>query len=180
MGNGSHIRWVNGSWVNSNDPLPALIPNPESFQRIESRVTRNSTRNSTWWFCSLIKAPIASAGSLWLLSFSFAYLSHSRQGTGYHTSHNHQVRWAPAGQWRGSICASPLWGTPLPRGSSSSVRSRSGRSLQINYWSDGTTDHLSQARHLQLLKRCADDAIFSSLSLSDGGLKTPRGSTTAV
>jgi len=25
MGHGSHIRWVNGSWVNSNDPLPALI-----------------------------------------------------------------------------------------------------------------------------------------------------------
>jgi len=24
MGHGSHIRWVNGSWVNSNDPLPAL------------------------------------------------------------------------------------------------------------------------------------------------------------
>ena len=25
MGRGSHIRWVNGSWVNSNDPLPALV-----------------------------------------------------------------------------------------------------------------------------------------------------------
>jgi len=25
MGHGSHIRWVNGSWVNSNDPLPALL-----------------------------------------------------------------------------------------------------------------------------------------------------------
>ena len=24
MGHGSHIRWVNGSWVNSSDPLPAL------------------------------------------------------------------------------------------------------------------------------------------------------------
>jgi len=26
MGHGSHIRWVNRSWVNSNDPLPALLP----------------------------------------------------------------------------------------------------------------------------------------------------------
>ena len=25
MGHGSHIRWVNGSWVNSSDPLPALV-----------------------------------------------------------------------------------------------------------------------------------------------------------
>ena len=25
MGHGSHIRWVSGSWVNSNDPLPALV-----------------------------------------------------------------------------------------------------------------------------------------------------------
>jgi len=25
MGHGSHLRWVNGSWVNSNDPLPALV-----------------------------------------------------------------------------------------------------------------------------------------------------------
>ena len=25
MGHGSHSRWVNGSWVNSNDPLPALL-----------------------------------------------------------------------------------------------------------------------------------------------------------
>ena len=25
MGHGSHFRWVNGSWVNSNDPLPALL-----------------------------------------------------------------------------------------------------------------------------------------------------------
>jgi len=25
MGHGSHIRWVNGSWVNSSDPLPALL-----------------------------------------------------------------------------------------------------------------------------------------------------------
>jgi len=24
MGHGSHVRWVNGSWVNSNDQLPAL------------------------------------------------------------------------------------------------------------------------------------------------------------
>ena len=24
MGHGSHVRWVNGSWVNSNDPLPML------------------------------------------------------------------------------------------------------------------------------------------------------------
>jgi len=24
MGRGSHIRWVNGLWVNSSDPLPAL------------------------------------------------------------------------------------------------------------------------------------------------------------
>ena len=24
-GYGSHIRWVSGSWVNSNDPLPALV-----------------------------------------------------------------------------------------------------------------------------------------------------------
>jgi len=26
MGHGSHIRWVSGSRVNSNDPLPALTP----------------------------------------------------------------------------------------------------------------------------------------------------------
>ena len=26
MGYGSHIRSVNGSWVNSSDPLPALLP----------------------------------------------------------------------------------------------------------------------------------------------------------
>jgi len=25
MGHGSHIRWVSGSWVNSSDPLPALL-----------------------------------------------------------------------------------------------------------------------------------------------------------
>jgi len=25
VGHGSHVRWVNGSWVNSNDPLPALL-----------------------------------------------------------------------------------------------------------------------------------------------------------
>ena len=25
MGHGSHIRWVSGSWVNSSDPLPALV-----------------------------------------------------------------------------------------------------------------------------------------------------------
>ena len=29
MGHGSHIRWVIGSWVNSNDPLPALLRSPD-------------------------------------------------------------------------------------------------------------------------------------------------------
>jgi len=33
MGHGSHIRWVNGSWVNSNDPLPALVPSNTVLDR---------------------------------------------------------------------------------------------------------------------------------------------------
>ena len=35
------------------DPNPYPNPNPESFHRVEIRATRNSTRNSTRWFCSL-------------------------------------------------------------------------------------------------------------------------------
>jgi len=34
MGHGSHIRWVNGSWVNSNDPLPALLPTQHKTELI--------------------------------------------------------------------------------------------------------------------------------------------------
>ena len=37
------------------DPNPIRNPNPESFHRVESRVTRNSTR----WFCSLVWGPPA-------------------------------------------------------------------------------------------------------------------------
>jgi len=37
IGHGSHIRWVNGSWVNSNDPLPALLHSSKTRQHSSRR-----------------------------------------------------------------------------------------------------------------------------------------------
>ena len=44
MGHGSHVRWVNGSWVNSNDPLPALVCNRERPWCFTTKIADSVTR----------------------------------------------------------------------------------------------------------------------------------------
>jgi len=46
MGHGSHIRWVNGSWVNSNDPLPALFSTTASSKRVSLGDSNNDRQHA--------------------------------------------------------------------------------------------------------------------------------------
>jgi len=59
MGHGSHIRWVSGSWVNSNDPLPALERSSENTKSIKTLGGWGSATDPTGGAYSNLAGPLA-------------------------------------------------------------------------------------------------------------------------
>ena len=49
MGHVSHIRWVSGSWVNSSDPLPALLHNTWPWMTLNGHFALNSVLRRYVW-----------------------------------------------------------------------------------------------------------------------------------